>query len=300
MRNGLGGWVGAAAIGLAASTSACATKSGASAPQVQNAAAPAASGPRVAGSQPQASVAAATAAGTPPTGTTPVSAEQRLEEWRRSRTRIYMNDFGELGRYRSANARLGAPVPGESRVVFFGDSITDQWPLAMSFPGKTTYINRGINGQTTPQMLLRFRQDVIALQPKVVVILAGTNDIAGNTGPMTIEETVANFAEMVELARLHRIRVVLSSVLPVHDYTPQSALAFPLRPPEKITELNHELKQLAAQTGSVYLDYASSMSDDRGYLKRDLAVDGLHPNREGYAIMAPLAEAAIASALASR
>ncbi|HVZ88778.1 MAG TPA: SGNH/GDSL hydrolase family protein [Polyangia bacterium] len=294
-RRVMGGWMVAAAIVLVVSAGSCAARD-------ENAAPPQRPAPMV--TLPPVPSAAAAPPGpgpsAPPTGTVPVSAEQRLEEWRRARTRVYMNDFGELARYRAANAHLGAPAPNESRVVFFGDSITDQWPLPLSFPGKTTYINRGINGQTTPQMLVRFRQDVVALQPKVVVILAGTNDIAGNTGPMTIDETMANFAEMVELARLHGIRVVLSSVLPVHDYTAQSALSFPLRPPEKIAELNQELKRLAARTGSVYLDYTPFMSDGRGYMKRDLAIDGLHPNSAGYAIMAPLAEAAIASALASR
>ncbi len=225
-------------------------------------------------------------------------AEQKREEWRRGRVRIYMDDFGELGRYRAANAALKPPGPGENRVVFYGDSITDMWPMALSFPGKP-YVNRGISGQTTSQMLVRFRQDVIAIGAKVVVILAGTNDIAGNTGPMTLEETEANIASMAEMARAHGVRVVLSSVLPVHDYTPMSQLAFPLRPPEKIAALNTWLKTYAAQSSSVYLDYAAAMTDARGFLQRDLAADGLHPNRAGYAIMAPLAEAAIAASLAA-
>ena len=224
-------------------------------------------------------------------------AEQKREEWRRSRVRVYMDDFGELGRYRAANAALPPAGPGEGRVIFYGDSITDLWPLALSFPGKP-YVNRGISGQTTPQMLVRFRQDVIALGAKVVVILAGTNDIAGNTGPMTLEETEANLASMVEVARAHGVRVVLSSVLPVHNYTPQSQWAFPLRPPEKIAALNAWLKTYAAQNGCLYLDYAAAMTDERGLLRRDLAADGLHPNKAGYAIMAPLAEAAITAALA--
>ena len=129
-----------------------------------------------------------------------------------------MDDFGELKRYRAANAKLKPPAAGEKRVVFFGDSITDMWPLAAAFPGKP-YVNRGISGQTTSQMLVRFRADVIALAPKAVVILAGTNDIAGNTGPISLEDIEGNFATMVELARAHGIRVVLSSVLPVHNYT---------------------------------------------------------------------------------
>jgi lysophospholipase L1-like esterase len=224
-------------------------------------------------------------------------AEQKREEWRRSRVRLYMDDFGELGRYRAANAALPPSSPGDQRVVFYGDSITDMWPLALSFPGKP-YVNRGISGQTTSQMLVRFRQDVLALGAKVVVILAGTNDIAGNTGPMTLDETEANIASMVELGRAHGVRVVLSSVLPVHNYTREAQLAFPLRPPEKIAALNNWLKTYAAQNGCVYLDYARAMTDERGFLQRELATDGLHPNKAGYAIMAPLAEAAVAMALA--
>jgi lysophospholipase L1-like esterase len=224
------------------------------------------------------------------------AAEKQREDWRRSRVRIYMDDFGELARYRDANAALARPAPGEGRVVFYGDSITDQWPLAKAFPGKP-YVNRGVSGQTTPQMLVRFRQDVLALEPKVVVILAGTNDIAGNTGPITLEETEANLASMVELARAHGIRVVLASLLPVHDYTPMAQLSFPLRPPAKIAALNAWLKAYAAANGAFYLDYAAAMTDASGLLRRELAVDGLHPNADGYAIMAPLAAAAITAAL---
>ncbi len=224
-------------------------------------------------------------------------AVKQNEEWRRGRTSIYMNDFGELAHYRAANAKLPPPAAGENRVVFLGDSITDAWVLPESFPGKP-YVNRGIGGQTTAQLLVRFHQDVIALHPKVVVILAGTNDIAGNTGPTTLEDIQANFTSMVELARANGIRVVLSSVLPVHNYTPGSALTFPLRPPEQIAALNKWLQVYAAATGSVYLDYATAMSDASGLLKQELAPDGLHPTKAGFAIMAPLAEQAIVKALA--
>ena len=219
-----------------------------------------------------------------------------LARYRNSRISIYMNDFGELSRYRDANAALPPPAAGENRVVFFGDSITDMWHLDESFPGKP-YINRGIGGQTTPQMLVRFREDVINLQPKVVVILAGTNDIAGNTGPMTLDEIEANYSSLAELATTHKIRVVFSSVLPVHNYTPQSQELFAQRSPAKILELNHWLKNYCAVNGHIYLDYFSAMVDDKGLLKRDLAEDGLHPNKTGYKIMAPLAESAIAQAL---
>ncbi len=219
-----------------------------------------------------------------------------LERYRNSRISIYMNDFGELSRYRAANAALPPAAPNENRVIFFGDSITDMWHLDESFPGKP-YINRGIGGQTTPQMLVRFREDVINLQPKVVVILAGTNDIAGNTGPMPLEEIEANYASFAELASLHHIRVAFSSVLPVHNYTPQSQELFAQRSPAKILELNRWLKDYCAANGHIYLDYFSAMVDDKGLLKRDLAEDGLHPNKTGYKIMAPLAESAIARAL---
>ena len=223
-------------------------------------------------------------------------AARRLEEYRKARMPIYMNDFGELGRYRAANAKLPPPAAGDKRVVFLGDSITDAWALPTYFPGKP-YVNRGIGGQTTPQMLVRFRQDVIALQPKAVVILAGTNDIAGNTGPMSLEEIEDNYASMAELAHAHGIRVVFSSVIPVHNYTPASEITFPLRPPEKIVALNRWLKGYCAANGHVYLDYFSAMVDARGFLKRELAEDGLHPTKSGFALMAPLAQQAIDRAI---
>ncbi len=213
-----------------------------------------------------------------------------------AQARIPGDDFGGLARYRDANAAIKPPAAGENRVVFFGDSITDFWKLEESFPGKP-YVNRGIAGQTTPQMLIRFRQDVVNLQPKVVVILAGTNDIAGNTGPERVEDIEANYASMMEIARANHIAVVFSSVLPVHNYTPQSQEEFAQRPPSKILELNRWLKNYCASKGCVYLDYFSAMVDDKGLLKRDLAEDGLHPNSAGYKIMAPLAEAAIQRAL---
>jgi len=222
-----------------------------------------------------------------------------LDQYRASRIAIFTDDFGQLNRYREANAALKPPAPGENRVVFFGDSITDLWHLDEYFPGKP-YINRGLGGQTTPQMLIRFRQDVIDLHPKVVVILAGTNDIAGNTGPMRVEDIEADYASLADLARANNIRVVFSSVLPVHNYTPQSQNMYAQRSPEKILELNRWLKTyVAAHPDSVYLDYFTAMIDDKGLLKRDLAEDGLHPNAAGYKIMAPLAEAAIGKALAT-
>ena len=233
-----------------------------------------------------------------PTTDDAVNAVKNLEQYREGLIKQWMNDYGNLSRYREANSTLAPPLANENRVVFMGDSITDIWKLDKSFPGKP-YVNRGIGGQTTPQMLIRFRPDVIDLQPKVVVILAGTNDIAGNTGPMTLGEIEANLKTMVELARVHGIRIVLSSVLPVNDYTERSKMFFPLRPPAEILELNRWIKDYAAQNGCIYLDYFSPMVDDKGLLKRDLADDGLHPNDSGYAIMAPLAQKAIEQALAS-
>jgi lysophospholipase L1-like esterase len=225
------------------------------------------------------------------------SAQQSLQRWRESKFATLKDDFGELARYRDANANLKPPSAGENRVVFFGDSITDMWKLDEYFPGKP-YVNRGISGQTTPQMLVRFRQDTIDRQPKVIVILAGTNDIAGNTGPMRLEDIEANYASMAELARAHDIHVVFSSILPVHNYTPRSQDLFAQRSPEKILELNRWLKAYCAANHHVYLDYFGAMVNDRGLLKLELADDGLHPNVAGYKLMAPLAEAAIEKALA--
>jgi lysophospholipase L1-like esterase len=232
------------------------------------------------------------------TVTLPSTGSAGLDGYRASRVATYLNDYGELARYREANATLKPPSPGETRVVFFGDSITDQWNLAQSFPGKD-YVNRGISGQTTSQMLVRFRQDVVDLKPSVVVILAGTNDIAGNTGPITNSDIEANFASLAELARAHHIAVVYSSILPVHNYTPESQEFFAQRSPERIVALNRWLADYCSSNSLVYLDYFTAMVDAKGRLKRDLARDGLHPNQAGYAIMAPLAQAAISKALAT-
>src|SRR5215510_8160112 len=206
-----------------------------------------------------------------------------------------LKDWPNLARYRDADSQVPPPTPGESRVLFMGDSITDGWgrKYGKFFPGKP-YINRGISGQTTPQMLIRLRPDVIALRPAVVVILAGTNDIAGNTGPTTLEAIEDNLVSMAELARANGIRVVLASVLPVCDYIkPQT----PRRPPEKIVALNAWIKDYAAKNGLIYLDYYSAMLDDNKMLKQDLTYDGLHPNDAGYEVMGPLAEKAILAAL---
>lgn len=222
----------------------------------------------------------------------------RLDQYRASRIAVFTDDYGQLARYREANAKLSPPGPGENRVVFFGDSITDGWHLEEYFPGKP-YLNRGIGGQTTPQMLVRFRQDVVDLHPKVVVILAGTNDIAGNTGPMRLEDVEADYQSLSDLARASHIRVVFSSVLPVHNYTEKSKDFFAQRSPEKILALNRWLKAYCAANSCTYLDYFSGMVDDKGSMKRDLADDGLHPNAAGYKIMAPLAQAAIEKSLST-
>ena len=226
----------------------------------------------------------------------PSTGHPGLDKYRASRIAIYTDDYGQLARYRDANAALKPPAAGENRVVFFGDSITDLWKLDESFPSKP-YLNRGIGGQTTSQLLVRFRQDVINLQPKVVVILAGTNDIAGNTGPISNEDIEANYASLAELARVHNIRMIVSSILPAHNYTPESQELFAQRSPERILALNRWLKDYCAANDLIYLDYFSAMVDDKGLLKRDLAQDGLHPNKAGYAIMAPLAEKAIEKVL---
>jgi lysophospholipase L1-like esterase len=203
-------------------------------------------------------------------------------------------DWAYLEKYRADNATLGPPKPGENRVVFMGNSITEGW--AKYFPtmfANKPYVGRGISGQTTPQMLVRFRQDVIALQPAVVVILAGTNDIAGNTGPSTLEMIEDNLASMTEIAQANHIRVVLSAVLPVFDYPWKPGL----EPAQKIVALNTWMKRYAATHNAVYLDYHSAMADERQGMRADLASDGVHPNEAGYRIMAPLAERAIAEAL---
>lgn len=203
-------------------------------------------------------------------------------------------DWPDLGRYQEANAKLGAPVPGARRVVFMGNSITDFWiKTSPDFFSKNHYIDRGISGQTTPQMLVRFRADVIHLHPQVVLILAGTNDLAGNTGPSTLEMIEDNLASMAELAKMNGIKVILCSILPAYDY-PWKPGTYPA---EKIKKLNEWIADYARQKGFVYLDYYSSLVDDRGGMKQGDSKDGVHPNLAGYQIMEPLAVSAIGQAL---
>jgi lysophospholipase L1-like esterase len=222
------------------------------------------------------------------------------------RVKVRLDDWPMLSRYRDANAAVAPPAAGEGRVVFMGDSITDSWDdpkFGGFFPGKP-YINRGISGQTTPQMLLRMRADVLAHKPKAMVLLAGTNDISGNTGVMTLEQIQGNIETMAELCKLHGIKLVLASILPVSNYHskpedwrgPQTYR----RPLEKIRAMNDWMKTYAAANGHVYLDYWTATVDAQGMLKTELSADDLHPNAAGYALMAPLAEAAIAKALAAR
>src|SRR5271170_5090868 len=211
-----------------------------------------------------------------PVSPIPSTGHPELDQYRASRISIYTDDFGQLARYRDADAALAPPAAGENRVVFLGDSITDYWKLPDFFPGKP-YINRGIDGQTTPEMLVRFRQDVINLQPKVLVMLAGTNDIAGVTGPTSNEDIEANYASMAELSRAHSIRIVFASVLPVHNYTHDAEESFALRPPARILALTKWLRDYCAKNRFVYLDYFGALVDKQGMLKRALADDGLHP-----------------------
>jgi lysophospholipase L1-like esterase len=233
-----------------------------------------------------------TTAPAPPSEAPPDAAKLKADLDRATKT---LQDWPALNRYRADNAKVAPPASGEQRVVFMGDSITDFWGRRYGkfFPGKP-YINRGISGQTTPQMLIRFRPDVIALQPKAVVILAGTNDIAGNTGPSTLEMIEDNLTAMTELAQAHGIKVILSAVMPTCDYIRNQS---DRRPNSKIIELNQWIKDYAAKQHATYLDYFTPMLDDKGALKRELTDDGLHPNDAGYELIMPIAQKTIDSVL---
>lgn len=205
-----------------------------------------------------------------------------------------LNDWANLNRYKAENSKLGLPSENESRIVFMGNSITEGWLQIYPefFEGKP-YIDRGISGQTTPQMLVRFRQDVINLKPKIVVILAGTNDIAGNTGPSTLEMIEDNIASMVEIAIANDIRPILCSVLPAYDYPWRPGL----NPAEKIVKLNEWIKNYCEENHLIYVDYFTSMADDRNGLKKEYSEDGVHPNKTGYEVMSRIIEKAIDLAL---
>lgn len=203
-------------------------------------------------------------------------------------------DWANLKRYQEENSKLSTPAQNENRVVFMGNSITEGWKNNRpEFFSSNPYVCRGISGQTTPQMLIRFHQDVVALKPKVVVMLCGINDIAGNTGPSTLEMIEDNITAMTEIARANKIKVVLSSVLP--------AFAFPWRPEvepvDKVIALNKWIKAYAEENKFIYVDYFSAMKDERNGLPKSLAEDGIHPNKAGYAIMEPLVKQAIEKAL---
>ena len=244
------------------------------------------------GNVPETKAPAATQAPTPDKPT-----PEQIAAWEKAHDEQIKNDWPWLGRFKEADLKLPPPAAGENRIVFMGDSITEGWHIEGpqgSFPGKP-YINRGISGQTSPQMVLRFHQDVVDLKPKVVVILAGTNDVAGNTGPMTPEQTQDNLAAMAEMATQNHIRVVLCSILPAYDFPWKPGM----EPAPKIQALNQWIKAYAAQKGYVYVDYHSAMKDARDGLPPALSEDGVHPLPAGYAIMGPLAEAGIAKALAA-
>lgn len=232
---------------------------------------------------------------TPPASATAAQADSARIKARLAEEERVRNDWPNLQKFAKANTELPAPAPGEDRVVLMGNSITEGWApyMAAMFAGKP-YINRGIGGQTTPQMLVRFRQDVIALKPKVVVILAGTNDIAGNTGPSTLEMIENNLASMAELAKANGIRVVMASVLPVYVYAWRPEIQHPA---QTIVALNQWISDYARSHEAVYLDYHSAMKDERLGLRGDLTRDGVHPTEAGYRVMAPLTVAAIQQAL---
>ena len=271
--------------GLAASSAAPVAQAPSAAPAAAAPQAPAAQAP----------------AGQPPTAPASTCPEMATALTALMRNDARLADWPALGRYREANRALPPPAADEQRVVFMGDSITDAWQqprFGGFFPGKP-YVDRGISGQTTPQMLLRFRRDVIDLKPRAVVILAGTNDIAGNTGPMSNEEIQGYLESMSQLAHANNIKVVFSSVTPVSAYhtAPRAVPQTTARPMPRIQALNDWMKTYAAAHGDTYLDYFSAMTDPTGVMRTELTEDDLHPNAKGYAIMGPLAEAAIAKAL---
>jgi lysophospholipase L1-like esterase len=205
-----------------------------------------------------------------------------------------LQDWNQLGRYYADNQRLLQSPPDPGRVVFMGDSITDGWKLAQYFSGQP-YVNRGIGGQTTPQMLVRMFPDVIALEPAALIVLAGTNDIAANTGPSTLQMIEDNLQAITELAQAHGIKVILCSLTPVSAYTPRKQTVG--RPPADILRLNAWIKDYAARANAIFADYYAATVDDTGMLKQGYSGDGLHPNDKGYALMVPVAESAIAKAL---
>jgi len=225
--------------------------------------------------------------------TTEPTNEQK-EAWRKAQEEQLHNDWANLGRFREENKLVAMPTEGEKRVVFMGNSITEGWiRIDPGFFSGKPYINRGISGQTTPQMLVRFKPDVINLKPVVVVILAGINDIAGNTGPSTLEMIEDNLSSMAEIAKTNGVEVVLSSVLPAYDFPWHPGL----EPAEKVVKLNGWIKNYAMSHNCIYLDYFTPMSDEKYALKAEYTLDGVHPTLAGYKIMEPLVTEAIQKAL---
>lgn len=223
-----------------------------------------------------------------------INAQQVLSKEEMDNINKLKTDWPDLDRFKEENAKLSPPEKGENRVVFLGNSITIGWiDWDPGFFKDKPYIDRGISGQTTPQMLIRFRQDVVDLKPAVVVILAGINDIAENTGPSTLKMIEDNLSSMCEIARANDIKVVMSSVLPANIFPWRKSI----NPADKVIALNHWIKEYTAQKNIVYLDYYSVMVDDEKGLKKELTYDGVHPNLEGYKVMEPLAEKAIQEAL---
>ncbi|MBR9854709.1 MAG: acylhydrolase [Algicola sp.] len=214
-----------------------------------------------------------------------------------STSKVNAQDWPNLEKYKKANTEVSTSNNGGDRVVFMGNSITEMWKDANpDFFNQNPYINRGIGGQTTPQMLLRFRQDVIDLNPEVVVILAGTNDIAGNTGPMTLQQINDNILSMVELAQANQIKPIVCSVLPAFDYPWSPGLS----PNIKIPKLNSMLKTMAQEKNVIYLDYFSKMADDRNGLPSELTTDEVHVTKAGYKVMEEMVKEAINEVLQSK
>jgi len=202
----------------------------------------------------------------------------------------YAQDWANLKRFQQENSELMLLRANEHRVVFMGNSITEGWlSIRPEFFVNKPYVNRGISGQTTPQMLLRFRQDVIHLKPSTVVLLAGINDIAQNTGPSTIEMIANNIISMAELAKANQINVIICSVLPANHFPWRQGI----KPAEKVRKLNAILQSYSYENKLEYVDYYSAMVNDSHGLIKELGEDGVHPNKNGYLIMEPILENAI-------
>jgi lysophospholipase L1-like esterase len=224
----------------------------------------------------------------------PEPTKEQKEAWQKAQDDQLHNDWANLARFHEENKQIGFPADGEKRIVFMGNSITEGWSrLDPTFFSGKPYVNRGISGQTTPQMLIRFKPDVVNLKPSVVVILAGINDIAGNTGPSTLEMIEDNLSSMVEIAQANGIHVIMSSVLPAFDFPWRPGM----EPAEKVVKLNTWIKTFAETHKCIYLDYFTPMSDERHGLKTAYTSDGVHPNLTGYKIMDPLVEEAIKRSL---